>query len=117
MKPTKIISIKRNKKGNIDTCTCDDKATYRIAALARIIGISRPSLVSRLKEWGYKHPDIMRERSAFGRTGNNRVISINVSIVDGDLQGKYLGKKNEVERRKLLDAIPGPGSFELEYLS
>ncbi len=112
MKPTKIISFKKSGR-NVYYLTCDNGKEYKTGALAKIIGISGSALRLRLNRWGPLHPDVFRNKSRQNFCKQPKRKKIDLDIVEGDLAGKYNGRRTEVERRHLLDKIPGPGSFEL----
>ena len=109
MNPTDIISVKMSGK-SVCECQWNDGIWRTIIKSARIIGIHAPSLRQRIKNWGVCAA-LTRKKSPL-KHGKQRELAIKLDIVDGDLEGKYVGRTCEAERRALLDAIPSVTELE-----
>ena len=112
MNPTDIISVKMSGK-SVCECQWNDGIWRTIIKSARIIGIHAPSLRQRIKNWGVCAA-LTRKKSPL-KHGKQRELAIKIDVVEGDLEGKFKGKRSEEEVRALLDAIPSPTKYEKLY--
>ncbi len=110
-KPTRII-LKPKKEGESVRSRfeihCDNGVIYSMTGLAKAVGVSQSTMAQRFKDYRWDDPRIMSskiQKQVKETKGGNLV-------VEGDLVGKFNGRRTIRERRENLDKIPSATEYE-----